>query len=122
MKIKSKIYAQALAELMIGGKDLEKISEKFLKLLDKNGDMRRAKEIVALAEEIFAKKLGKKKIVVETARKILPQQEELVGSVAKPGDAIYKKINPELIAGIKIIVNDEQLDMSVQNKLRNIFK
>src|SRR3989344_4186362 len=40
----------------------------FLKLLEANGDMKKAKEIIALAEGLFLKKTGNKKIVLETAR------------------------------------------------------
>lgn len=122
-KIKSKIYAQALADLMIEKKiEDAKIVEKFLKLLEKNGDFKKAKGIIALSEEIFAKKTGRRKIVVETARKMTPKQRELVHSVAHQGDIVSEKTNKDLVAGIKIIIDDKQLDLSMQNKLRNIFR
>ena len=65
MKIKSKIYAEALAELMTEKKTADeenKISERFLKFVEKNGDLNKLKEIVALAEDLFIKKTGRRKI------------------------------------------------------------
>ena len=121
MKIKPKIYAQALADLMEKGLN-QKGMEKFFKFLEKNGDLNKAKEIVALAEDLFVKKTGRRKVTVETARKMKPKQKELVESITHKGDIISEKINKDLIAGIKIIVNDEQLDLSMQKKLNNIFK
>lgn len=123
MKIKPKIYAQALADLMQEKKiEDAKIVEKFLKLLEKNGDFKKAKEIVEIAETIFAKRTGRRKIVVQTARKMDAKQKDLVHSIAQQGDIISEKTNKELIAGIKIIIEDSQLDYSIQNKLQNIFK
>ena len=123
MKVKPKIYAEALAEIMLDKKaDHKKVVESFVKLLEKNRDMGKIKEILSLAEKIFAEKTGRRKITVETARKIKPKQKELVQSIAQKGDMVTEKINPELIAGIKIIINDSQLDLSMQKKLQNIFK
>ena len=51
-----------------------------------------------------------------------PKQKSLLESLVKKGDIVQEKINKELIAGVKIIVNDEkQIDFSMQKKLQNIF-
>jgi F0F1-type ATP synthase delta subunit len=123
MKIKSKIYAQALVELMLGNKTSEEeteIADKFLKLLEKNSDLRRVKEIISLAEDLFIKKTGRRKIILETARRV--PEKEIIEKISQTGDIVKKKINKDLIAGIKIIINDEQLDMSMKNKLNKLFK
>lgn len=122
MKYKSKIYAEALVGLMdskkAGG---SKIIDNFIELLKKNGDMKKAKEIISLAEAIFLKKTGKRKVTVETARKIGRNLSALLSKELQ-ADAIEEKINPEIIAGIKIIVNNEkQLDFSLKGKLEKIF-
>ena len=125
MKIKSKIYAEALAELMTEKKTADeenKISERFLKFVEKNGDLNKLKEIVALAEDLFIKKTGRRKIIVETARKTKTKQRELIDSIAQKGDIVNERINPEIIAGIKITINDDQLDLSMQKKIQNLFK
>lgn len=122
MKYKSKQYAKRLSEVMVKpGVDAKKISDNFLKLLQKNGDMKKAKEIVFLAENLFIKKTGRRKVILETARRIHPKQKELVMSVASKGDIVEEKISPELLAGIKIIINSKQLDLSMQRKINNLF-
>ena len=123
MKNKSKNYAKALAEIILAGKASEKkIVDGFLKLLEKDGQQRHANEILDLTEEIILAAKGKKKIYFETARQMTAKQKKMLDSVAKPGDVVKEKINPELIAGIKIIINNNrELDASLQNKLNNIF-
>lgn len=125
MKYKAKDYAKALVDLILQkGKPAEdkKILDNFLKILEKNGDIKKAKEITALAESIYFKKTGKKKIIIETARKIDQSQRNLLRSLEKEGDITEEKINKELIAGIKIIINNEkQFDASMQRKLQKIF-
>ena len=67
-------------------------------------------------------KQNKDKIIFETARKITPSQKKMLHDIAKDGDQIKEKINPDLIAGVKIIINEnKQFDGSLQNKLQNIF-
>lgn len=123
MKYKPKQYAAALAEAMLKpGADGKKIADNFLEFLKRSGDMKKAKEIISLAENLFVKKTGRRKVVIETARKIKPEQKGLLASVAQKGDIVSEKINKDLIAGIKIIINDEQLDMSMQRKIQNIFR
>ena len=59
MKYKAKEYAMAIA----GTKKFNLRS--FLRLLEKNGDTKKLKEIVALLE-----KMKHRKVVIETARKV----------------------------------------------------
>jgi len=120
---KTKLYAKALAEAILGKKvDDKKIVDNFFKLLIKNGLEKKAKEIVSLAEEIILEKNGNKKIVFEIARKMMAGQKKVLDSVAKKGDIIKEKIRPELIAGVKIIINDsKQFDNSLQSKLQKIL-
>jgi len=123
MKIKPKVYAEALTELMLLKKsagDQEKIVKGFLKLLEKNGDIRKAKEILAKAQDLFIKKTGRRRVVLETARKA--DKKAFLKEIEMAGDIVEEKISPELVAGIKITINDEQLDFSLNKKLQNIFK
>ena len=88
----------------------------------KNGQEKKAKEILDLAEDLLLAKQGKRKINFQTARKITAEQKKLLQSVAKDGDKTKETINPELIAGVKIIINNErQFDASMQKKLSRIF-
>jgi|SRR3989344_4058856 len=121
MKYKPKVYAGALVESLLEKKaDEKKIAINFLKLLQKNQDTKKAKEILTLAEKLLLQKTGNKKVVLETARRT--DTQGIIKSFVKKGDIVEEKIHPELIAGIKVVVNgDRQLDLSLMNKLNNIF-
>jgi len=110
MKIKAKDYAKALV-------DIKKFDAKhFLRILQKNGDTKKLKEIVLLTEKLLLEKSGNKKVIIEMARKAA------VKLSLKKGDVVEEKINPDLIAGVKIIIDGEkQLDFSLKNKLEKIF-
>jgi F0F1-type ATP synthase delta subunit len=118
-----KIYARALTEVLADEKaDHKKVAENFLKLLVKAGQISKAKEIAAMAGDLLLKKQGKKKIVFETARKMTASQKKMAESFVGEGDRVFEKINPDLVAGIKIVVNGEkQIDASLLNKLNNLF-
>ncbi len=121
---KVKLYAKVLAEILSKkGYNEKKVTENFVKLLINTGYGNKAKEILSLTEDFILQKQGKKKITFEVAREITAGQKKLLESFFKKGDIIKEKINPELIAGIKIVINDSrQLDASMQSKLQNILK
>lgn len=110
-KIKPKIYARALVEV-------KKFNAKnFFRLLEKNGDTKKLKEITALAEKMMLVKMGSKKIILQTARRL----EGLTLQFSNK-DVVEEEINPALIAGVKIIIDGErQLDFSLQKRLNEIF-
>jgi F0F1-type ATP synthase delta subunit len=122
MKYPVKIYSKSLAQALVGKKekDQEKILSNFVSLVKKNRDGSKLKKILEDAELIYLKKVGRDKIMFEFAR---PNKNNLkfVKSVAKEGDVVQERINSELIAGVKIIVNGEkQFDYSLANKIKNI--
>ena len=120
---KTKLYARALAEVLAKkGIDDRKVTNNFVKLLVAAGLEKKSKEILELAEDYLLQKQGKNKITLETARKMTAGQKKLAESFAKTGDVVKEKINPELIAGIKIIINNsKQFDESMKSKLQKIF-
>ena len=122
---KVKLFAKALAEVVIkkhSAVEAKKIVENFLKLLEKSGMEKKGKEIIEMAEEMVLIKRGNKKIVFQTARKITPSQKKVLDKLTDDGDIVKEKINEELIAGVKIIINDsKQFDNSLQSKLQKIL-
>jgi F0F1-type ATP synthase delta subunit len=129
---KIKLYAKALAEILGGKKFDEKKAEgpersrrivaNFTKILVSAGLEKKAGEILNLAENMLLAKQGKKKITFETARKTTAGQKKILEGIAETGDVINEKIKPELIAGVKIIINDsKQFDASMQSKLQKII-
>lgn len=121
MKYKVKIYAKALVALLSAKSvDEKEIITNFLKLLEKDRALKKAREIITLAETLFLQKHGNKKIIVETARKV--DVKELLHHFVKKGDIVEERLRPELIAGIKIIVNGEkQIDNSLLRKLDTLY-
>lgn len=119
---KIKLYAKALAEIILKGDvDEKKIASNLMKILVNSGLEEKSKNILSLAEDFILASQGKRKIIFETARQATPSQRKLIDSIAKKGDKVKEKINPDLIAGIKIIINgSKQLDASIQHKLRSI--
>ncbi len=132
---KTKLYAKALAEVLgkkhtrqnagafgAEGASADEIVRNFIKFLQKNGQMGRAKEILGLAEDFLLAKQGKRKITFEIARRMTADNRALLKGFAKEGDVVKEKINHELIAGVKIIINNNrQFDASMLSKLQNIF-
>ncbi|MEK7124539.1 MAG: hypothetical protein AAB877_02560 [Patescibacteria group bacterium] len=121
-KYRAKLYAKALAELVLQKKspsDIKKMPDAFLDILKKNGDMAKAKEIAGIAESLILKESGKNHIILETARKI---DKRLLNHFSREGDKVSEKINLKIIAGIKITVNNElELDNSLLRKIQEIF-
>jgi len=120
---KTKLYAKALAEVLAKKSvDEKKVTNNFVKLLVSAGLEKKSKEILEMAEEMLLVKRGNKKIVFETARKITAGQKKILEGISKKGDLVKEKINPELIAGVKIIINNnKQFDSSMKSKLQKIF-
>ena len=125
MRYPPKIYAQALLDFLLAKttvQENQRITDNFLKFLEKNGDMGKIEKIIDSAKNLFVKKTGKKRIVFETARNIKENSKNLLKSLIKEGDIVEEKINPGIIAGVKITVNDErQLDASILNKIKKLF-
>ena len=122
MKYSNRIYAKALVDLMAEKKSVneKKMVDNFLKILQKNGDLKKAKQIILLAEKLYLQKTGNKNIIIETARKI--SSKGMLDYFVKKNDVVEEKVNPEIIAGIKIIINNEQqLDFSLSKKLEEVF-
>ena len=118
-----KLYAEALAEILLKkGINEKEIVSNFTKLLVKNGLETKSSEILNLTEDLLLAKQQKSKITLETARKMTAGQRKMADNFIKNGDIVKEKINPELIAGIKIIINNsKQFDASMKSKLQNIF-
>ncbi|MFH1968541.1 MAG: F0F1 ATP synthase subunit delta [bacterium] len=125
MKYKARDYAEALVQIISEkGDNLneKKTIQGFLKLLERQSDLKKAKEILGLAKILLVKKSGNKTVALHTARKLSASQKNLLSKFIKKGDLIEEKITPELIAGIKIVIdNEEQLDETLLRKINNLI-
>ncbi|MDZ7343977.1 MAG: F0F1 ATP synthase subunit delta [candidate division KSB1 bacterium] len=123
MKHPTRFYAQALAAVLAEKPQAEKkIIRNFLQLLQKNGEEHKLKHVLKAAEKLFLQKEGRRKVVLESARPLSEKHKKLLTKVLKPGDVVEEKVSPELVAGVRIAVNDElQLDATLQRKLRKML-
>lgn len=128
MKYASHVYARALVEVLsapavaLGEKTDDERAKNFLALVRKNGDERYLRKILEEASRFARGKSGVRKVTVESARTLTWSQKTLLARFVKPGDMVEERINTDLIAGIKIILNDEmQFDGSLKNKLNRVL-
>lgn len=125
MKYNSKFYAKAFCQAALKSKDdgqLQKQIKNLLEVVKKNRDQNKLKEILLWTEKIISQKKNYRKILIESARPLEDSSVKLIDSFLRPKDIVAKKINPGLLAGIKITINDElQFDGSFSKKLKNLF-
>ena len=123
MKYSIQNYAKALVETIEDPKANQNvIAKNFLALVRKNGDEGRAKKILEEASRLSRGKSGGREVVIESARPLGKSQEKLLQQFVKPGDTLKYTIDPDLVAGVKIIVNDDmQFDGTMKGKLDKLF-
>lgn len=123
MKYRPHIYAKALDELLADPKASgSQIAKRFLEVVRRNGDEASLPKILEEAARFARGRGGARKVIVESARTLGTSQEAMIKKFLTPGDVVVHKIDPELIAGIRITVNDErQFDGSMRAKLDALF-
>ena len=129
MKYPAHIYAKALTEVaanLSGSRrtaaEEKKIIANFIQLVRKNGDGRALAKIVALTEKRLRVLSDKKSLLIESARNIAPNVRKMLGDLMRGADFVQEKITPELIAGIRITINDDtQFDASLNHKMQKLF-
>lgn len=125
MNYAPKTYALAFCEAIngaINSADENKCIKNFLFLVKSNRDQKKIKDIVFIIEKLITRKTGGRKLLVESARPLSHANEKIIKSLVRPADIIEKKINSDLVAGIKININDELLlDGSFATKIRKIL-
>ena len=127
MKYSAYIYAKALVEVLgdvkgpVGARD-DEIAKNFIAIVRKNSDEAHLKKILEEASRFARGKSGVRKVTIASARELNNVQGRLVEQFVKPGDVVERRINPGLIAGVKITLNDElQFDGSLKNKLDKVL-
>ncbi len=117
-------YAEALYETLNGKSDAERrdVIIAFTRLLQKNRQIKVLPTILHKYEQLFLKKQNVRKVEVESvtplSEKVKKQIETILGSKI----LLREKVNPELIAGLTILVDDSTyIDASARNQINNLF-
>ncbi|MGC9599522.1 MAG: F0F1 ATP synthase subunit delta [Minisyncoccia bacterium] len=128
MKYPAHIYAKALAEVIVAAKGesgaaQDAIVRRFIALVRQNGDEAHLRKLVEEAARFVRGKSGVRKMTIETARSLPATQKRALRALTKQGDVIEEKIDPELVAGVRVLINDElQFDGSLKGKLDKLFQ
>jgi F0F1-type ATP synthase delta subunit len=123
MKHAPHIYAKALVEVLENKKIDQAAAKNFITLVRRNGDEAHLGKILEEAGRIARGKSGVRKVTVSSARELTKKQEAELKHFVKSGDVVEKRIEPELIAGVKITLNDElQFDGSLKKKLDSALR
>jgi len=125
MRYPAHIYAKALIDVIKSSKpeDEGRIIKNFTKLIQNNGDETHSRKIIEETARLSRKNSGTHNVVIESARAMSSNNKKGVANFIKPGDTVIEKINPELIAGTRIVIDDEmQLDGTLKGKLDKVFE
>ncbi len=125
MKYSPRLYAAAFADIAsrkLGAAEQAKIVKNFLAVILKNNDTHELKKILAETDRLLREKTGTRKVVLETARDLKPSPQAILKHFLKKSDVVETNINPDLIAGLRLTINDqEQFDGSLKRKIDKLF-
>ena len=114
-------YVQAFTQA-VRRSSHEEVIGSFVKLLKKTGDIKHSKKILEAVHKKLVNEKGGKWVNVEVARESALKKEKIKHNFSEK-DHIDFKVNPELVAGVRITINGEsELNNSLQNKLNKLFK
>ncbi len=124
MKYSIRDYAKALDAALADPKaDREAIARRFLALVRRSNDESKLKNILNEAARLSRGKGGFREVSIASARPLAPAQRKALGGMLDPDDVVRYEIDPDLIAGVRIIVNDErQFDGTLKAKLDSLLK
>jgi|SRR3989344_2211075 len=123
MKYGVHIYARAFAEAI--AKQPEKYDEylkRLIVILRRNSDAGVAKKIFSKARELLIRKSGGRRVVLESARPLSEGDLAKLRAEFSPRDLIETSVNPEILGGVKIMIDGEQvIDATLDRKLKKLF-
>ena len=127
-KITAQAYAQAFLETSGHAlSDQAKFLKRFIAVIKKNGDWSRAPQIMKAVETAWRRKHERPLVTIESARPLSREQlanlkKGLHDSGKMSAFDIEEKLRPELIAGVRLTIDDEQqLDASLQQLMKQVF-
>jgi F0F1-type ATP synthase delta subunit len=96
----------------------DEIAKNFLAVVRRNGDEGHLRKILEEASRLARGKSGVRKVTIESARQLNASQKGAMKHFVRAGDAIEERIDPDLVAGVRVTLDDElQFDGSLKNKL-----
>lgn len=125
MRYAPEIYAKAFLDVAQkhGASTEQQLAARLHHIVAKNGDLPRMDVILSAIGRESVKRAGGRMVMIEVARESAEKEASRISSVFKKPDHVETRVNPELIAGTRIIINGEQeLDHSLRGKLKKLFR
>lgn len=125
MKYKPAQYAEALVRSLAGAEpEIARTRIRaFVALLRGHRMLGKAESIVRIAERRLAREAGVSRVTLEIPDPASDALQKEVGEVFGGKAWIEEKVRPELLAGVRILVDDETLvDASAKRRLAQIFR
>lgn len=122
MKITSKDYANALFEICQNSpRKISDIAKNFYLYLLKKRKIKLLPFILDKLAEIEKEKRGIKEIEIETARPLSEEQKRKLMKIYKKQKVIIQeKINPQILGGIILKIDDIIIDGSIKGNLERL--
>lgn len=126
MKFTAKNYAQALHEALetTAPADADKILDNFVQILASNNDLRMFEQVASEFHKQELARKGIKQAVVTSAGTINQSNEQgildALNKIVKSKVELDKKIDPNLIGGVVVQVDDLLIDGSVRSNLHEL--
>lgn len=122
MKYNPRQYAQALYDSLkdVKENEIDSVFKNFYSILLRNNDLKLISKIIEKIEEIDKEERGIVEIEVTSAKKIdkdlALKIREIIGNKVE----IKEKIDPSLIGGLRLQINDLLIDGSIKAKLNKL--
>ena len=115
----AKAFRRALQEKRTG---MDELVKNFAALLKKDTAARNRDDIIKGVSREVVRGSGGHWITIETARTLPKTPRELIRRLFSHKDFIEERIRPDLVAGIRIVVDGEkEFDGSLKRKLNKLF-
>lgn len=124
MRYSVKKYTEALYEAVKGVRvsEQEKLVEVFISLITRYNDRSLLPRIIEHYGKLRRKKEGISKVEITMAKKV-PAKVKLEIERKVGESEIVEKIDPEVLGGVKLIINDEYLiDGTFQGRVEKLYK
>lgn len=125
MKYRITQYAEALhAALKNAPASKQKeVMRRFAVLLTRHRMSGKSDLVVAAYEKIVLRESGMRKVRIESAAPVSERLKKEIGGILGKKLVVEEETHPELLAGIKILVDNELLiDASAKRQLEKIFQ
>lgn len=125
MKYHPRIYARAFLDT-IERIDVDKRStvfKSFFNILKRDKALARLDFILREIEKEELRRKGMKKIYIESSSKLRESLKKEIKNIFGGGCVFVERVKPEILAGVKILFNDEVLiDASARGLIEKMFK